>query len=171
MGYFVNILQSSDWLSLAAVCFSVVEILVTGCVAIWIVKTLQCKIDNQKVLKEHLCSEVIELRDDYRLWISKLSKEPMLPQNYKRSLSRLSHRVNDLMKLITSQFVKIDADYLYPYQIDILGIIEDDSNINKDYKKGGKISLSEDSIDKILDFESHNSHLFNDLYITIFQYE
>ena len=56
--------EISDYLQATQIMVSVIEILVTAFVAIWVVQSVQTEIDREKVLKDYFSGELIQLRTD-----------------------------------------------------------------------------------------------------------
>lgn len=59
-------MQTSDWLTISSLAISIIGIVVSALVAIWIVDILQRRHENRHQLKDHFSKEVLGLREQYR---------------------------------------------------------------------------------------------------------
>lgn len=60
------IVTTSDWLSITSIAVSAIGIVVSAMVAIWIVDTLQKRLETRHQLKDHFSKEVLTVREQYR---------------------------------------------------------------------------------------------------------
>lgn len=61
-----------------------IAIIVNSGLAIWIVKTIQNKLTNKRVLKDHFISEIKDLRYDYNEYIKSAYSGDLLPKSITR---------------------------------------------------------------------------------------
>ena len=87
----------ADYLQAAYVCLTALGIVVTAFMAVWVVRSVQRKIDNEQMLRDHLAHEVIGLRKDTRDFMAKVITGGMHAKEIKRSHYRLSSQINDLL--------------------------------------------------------------------------
>lgn len=97
-------LPLSDIIDIISVIVDGIGIIVAGSVAIWVVNTIQKRIDNQRSIKKHLIDEVIEIRRSYREIINQTTCGEFRPKDIKSRLRVLSSRITDLINLINIQF-------------------------------------------------------------------
>ena len=162
-------LPLSDMIDIISVIVDGISIIVAGSVAIWVVNTIQKRIDNQRSIKNHLIDEVIEIRRSYREIINQTTCGELRPKDIKSRLRVLSSRITDLINLINIQFKPkvIDKDFLLPYQLDLNQIITDDENFSLEYKANRKFLLTQRSQEKMAVFSAEKDHLFNELIVKI----
>ena len=97
-------LPLSDIIDIISVIVDGIGIIVAGSVAIWVVNTIQKRIDNRRSIKKHLIDEVIEIRRSYREIINQTTCGEFRPKDIKSRLRVLSSRITDLINLINIQF-------------------------------------------------------------------
>ena len=122
--------EITDYLQATQIVVSVMEILVTAFVAIWVVQSVQTKIDREKVLKDYFSGELIQLRTDLRAFLDLLIRGQMEAQSIKREHNLLRVRINDLMDVLNEKF-NVDKKYLSAYRQGLLKIVEEDENYEK----------------------------------------
>ena len=158
---------TTDCLQVAQVVVAVIDILVTAFVAIWIVRSVQTRIDSEKVLKDFFSNELIQLRTDLRLFMDKLICGEIEPQSIKRDHNLLRVRINDLLVALNKKF-KVDKKYLGAYRQNLLRILESDENYAKCYAKNKRGKLTDDTINRLHKLRTDNDHLFNDILIKLY---
>ena len=148
-------------ISVAVDCFG---ILVAALVAVWVVYSIQKRIDNQRSIKDHLVNETVEIRRLYREIIEKITNGECRPKDVKRQLRLLSARVTDLISLANIQFKKsVGKDFLLAYQLDLNVLITDDENFENAFMHNDLFSLAPDSQRELVRFSIEKDHLFNEL--------
>lgn len=158
----------ADYLQASYVCLTALSIVVTAFMAVWVVRSVQRKIDNEQTLKDHLAHEVIELRKDTRDFMSKIIAGGLNAKEIKRSHYRLSSHINDLLSLLNKKY-KIDKRYLKAYRQNVMKIIEDDDSFTLAFEKDGNVSLSTKTATKLHEIEIKNDHLFNEILLKIYE--
>lgn len=58
-------MSASDWLSFASICVTVISIIVSAAIAVWVVKIIQAKLDSEQKLKDYFCDELY-VYNEYR---------------------------------------------------------------------------------------------------------
>lgn len=157
----------TDYLQATQIVVSVIEILITAFVAIWIVQSVQTKIDSEKVLKDFFSGELIQLRTDLRSFLDKLIRGEIEAQSIKRDHNVLRVRINDLLSALNKKF-KIDKKYLGAYRQNLLKIVEEDENYVRNYASNEKVLLKEETINRLHRLRTENDHLFNDILIRLY---
>lgn len=158
--------NTSDFLQATQIIISIIEILITAFVAIWIVQSIQTKIDNEKLLKEYFSKELIQLRSDIRLYFDKLITGGFYAQSVKREHHLLRVRINDLLSALSKKFT-VDYKCLDCYRLNLLKIIEEDKLYNQKYAINGKVKLTDETVAKLHVLRTENDHIFNDILIKI----
>lgn len=161
--------EIADYLSATQIIVGLIEILVTAFVAIWIVQSVQTKIDNEKVLKDFFSSELIQLRADLRTFLAKLMNGGVEAKTIKLEHNLLRVRINDLLSALNKKY-KVDKKYLGAYRQNLLKIVEEDENYNKSYANNGRVSLTDETVSKLQKLRSDNDHLFNDILIKLYEH-
>ncbi|WP_071146173.1 hypothetical protein [Bacteroides ihuae] len=149
----------SEWIDLFG-------IIITALLSWWIVNTIQKRIDNQRTLKDHLISEILSIRTDYRLMLIDIKTGESHPKYLKIKLKDLNIKTTDIMKIVSNKY-RIDNKYLKHYQHDLNWLITDNEEYVNSFKTDSKIILSQESMIHFLIFEANNDHLFNDLIVRI----
>jgi len=149
----------SDWIEIAA-------IVVNALVAWWIVRTIQNRLTNNRVLKDHFIEEIKDIRNEYRnflnnIYASKTEIRTIIPW-----FKLMNIRVSDLMTLVQQKY-NIDKQILSPYQIDLRELVTESDEFNLQFREGNNINFSESTKTKLIEFQNTHNHLFNELIINI----
>lgn len=135
---------------------------------IWIVKALQSRLNNERVIKDHFINEVKDLRVEYKSFLSAIYSGTKQHGQIIPTFRLLGIKLSDLMAILENQF-EIDKDFLNPYTWELNTIVTDDATFisireeNKNYKP------TPETCQKLMKFQGDNSHLFNELIIQINQ--
>lgn len=156
---FFSSIDLSDWISI----FSVI---INSLLAIWIISTVQNKLTNKRVLKDHLINELKDIRIEYRSFLNQLYSNKLRPKQITPWFKLMNIKINDLISLIENKH-KIDNKILNPYQIELRDLITELKEFIKCYKNNDLITLKEKSQNKVISFQQKNNHLFNDLIVKI----
>ena len=151
--------EVSDWISIAS-------IIVNAILAIWIIKTVQDKVNNKRILKDHLINEIKEVRDEYRFFLNQLFSNKIKPSHIAPWFKLMNIKINDLLDLI-SQKGSIDKNILNPYQIELRDTITELDEYISNYISDEKILLSPISQIKVIRFQQKYNHLFNKAIVKI----
>jgi len=151
--------QPSDWIDL-------IGILVNSLLAIWIVRTIQSKLTNKRVLKDHFINEIKEIRNDYKTCLNNLYTSQSVAKRVIPWFKLMYIKVDDLMKLINQKYA-IDKKMLSPYQNELRELITENEDFIKQYETGKPITFSEDSKSQFIKFQQSYNHLFNDIIIRV----
>ena len=114
-------MTSSDWLSVASIAVSAIGIVVSAVVAIWIVDTLQKRLDRNHQLKDHFSKEVLDVREQYRKLVRDLTGTSQRPKEIVNNFKITGIYANDLLQLLNTQF-KTPTDILQPFQTELPAI-------------------------------------------------
>lgn len=158
----------ADYLQAAYVCLTALGIVVTAFMAVWVVRSVQRKIDNEQMLRDHFAHEVIELRKDTRDFMTKVITGGMHAKEIKRCHYRLSSHINDLLALLNKKY-KVDKKYLKAYRQNVMKIIEDDGAYTQVFDANGEVTLNSETVTKLHEIEVKNDHLFNDVLLKIYE--
>lgn len=159
---------TADYLQASYVCITILGIMVTAYMAVWVVRSVQSKIDNERALKEHFAHEIIDLRKESRLLLGKLIKGDLKAWEIKRCHYRLSTHMNNLLSVLNSRY-GIDKKKLRPYRINLMKIIEEDCIFENSYRLNVTVALENETLNKLYRLEKDNDHLFNDILLQIYE--
>jgi hypothetical protein len=148
----------SDWIELTA-------IIVNMGLTYWIVKTIQNKLTNKRVLKDHFINEIKDIRNEYKSCLNNLYSSNTHPQRVIPWFKLMNIRVNDIMILINEKY-KIDIKKLEPYQNELRELVTNNNDFIAQFKNE-KIAFSEESRSELIKFQQTYNKLFNELIIGI----
>jgi hypothetical protein len=146
--------------------FVLAGIFVSAGVGIWIVKTLQDKLANKRVLKDHIIDEVKELRLEYRDFFKKINEDTIIAVQVLPWFKLMSLKADDLLKIANVKY-HISTDVLKPYQVDLEALLTENTDFTTQFRSGLPIIFSPDSKNEFVIFEQNNNHLFNDIIMVI----
>jgi len=146
-------------------CINIISILVNSVIAIWIVYTIQNKLNNKRVLKDFFIEEIKDIRSQYKSYLSDLVSGKIQPKTITSWHKLMSIKINDIMLDLQTTY-KCDKDFLRPYQIDLRELITENIDFIEQFNKKS-LQLSSESINQILKFQQNNNKLFSDLIIKI----
>jgi hypothetical protein len=152
-------LDISDWIS-------IISLMVNSVLAIWIVYTIQNKLKNKRVLKDHLINEVLNIRNQYRTKIEKIHSSKSKPKELLPWFKLMNVKVSNLMEITSSKY-GIDQKILSPFQQELRSIITEDEGFINSFSKNQEIKLTEETKGTLIKFLQDNSHLFNDAIVFI----
>lgn len=158
---------TADYLQASQIILTILEIVITTFVAVWVVRSVQRKLDNERILKDFLAHELIDLRSEVRTFIDKLISGNIKANSIKREHHLLSIRMKDLLDILYNKY-KIDKKYLKAYRQNLLKIVENDSTYQDNSENDVTIVLVQETIDKLHELRSRNDHLFNDILLKVY---
>lgn len=143
-------------------CIEIFGIIVNFFLAIWIVKTIQNKLTNKRVLKDHFICEIKELRAEYIEYIKNCYAGTIVPQDtlrwFKLINMKKNHLINDVRELY-----HVSCPELNSFHNDLHDIITNSPEYSANFRMNNTVVLSSSTkrrIDLIQIRHSHNS-LFN----------
>lgn len=160
-------LSPSDWIAISGLSISVMSILVSAMVAIWIVDKLQRGLENHQQLKDYLSQEVLSVREQYRDLIRDLTGTTQTPKRIRSRFKTIGIYASDLLRLLNTQF-GTPVDILLPLQTELSGIATECEEYNNASRRNRKFQYRKATIDSILEFERSHDKLFNDILMTIY---
>lgn len=115
-------MTTSEWLTL-------VDIVVTAGVGIWIATTIQNKFAKTRALKEYFINELIALQADYRCFVNNIWDSKLSSRSIKDTLKALSGRIDTIDKYMHKKFklenslikeahVKFQQDLTYAQELE-----------------------------------------------------
>lgn len=160
--------DSSDFLVATQIVVAVIDILITAFVAIWVVQSVQSRIDSEKVLKDFFSKELIQLRSDVRSFLDKLIMGGIEAQSIKREHHLLSVRIQDLLSALNKKY-GIDKRFLKAYRLSLMKIVEGDGNYVQSFGTNGIVTFTDDTVSKLHTLRTNNDHLFNDILLKLYE--
>ena len=155
---FFSSLEAADWIAL----FGVV---VNSGLAYWIVRTIQNKLMNKRVLKDHFINEIKEIRDEYKTCLNNLYSNNTHPQRVIPWFKLMNIKVDDIMTIVHTKYF-INKDKLKPYQIELQELITNNEDFMSQYNKE-KVVFSQTSRTQLMKFQQSHNQLFNQIIIII----
>lgn len=152
-------LDASNWIDLIA-------IIVNALLAYWIVKTIQNRLQNKRVLKDHFINEIKEIRNEYKTCLSNLYSDNTIPSRVIPWFKLMNIRVTDIMTHINEKY-GVDKDKLKPYQRELQELITNNSDFMAQFRSTTAIKFSENSKTQMIVFQQSNNKLFNDIIVAI----
>lgn len=147
-----------DWINIGG-------ILINAFLAWWIVRTIQNKLTNKRVLKDHFICEVKDIRLEYKNFLSDLYANKMAPTTILPWFKLMNIKVTNLMELL-NQIYKIEKAKLSPYQNDLRELITENEDFIRCFKDD-KLDFSDESRKQIIQFQQKHYHLFNEVIVAI----
>jgi len=152
-------LGASDWVA-------VLGLLVNSALAFWIVKTIQNRLTNRRVLKDHFISEIKEIRNEYRYCLNNLYSNKSIAKSLIPWFKLMNIKVTDLMSFIHTKY-KIDKVKLIPYQRELQELITNNEDFISQFESDKPVCFSEKSRSLIIKFQQEHNQIFNDIIIKI----
>lgn len=157
-----------DFLLSAQIVIALLDIVIMAFIAIWVVQSVQRKLDSEKTLKDFFSKELIDLRTDLRRFIDQLIMGGREAQSIKREHHLLNVRIQDLLSALNKKF-GVDKRYLKAYRLNLLKIVEDDTNYINQFESNGMVSFGEETVTKLHSLRTNNDHLFNDILLKMYE--
>lgn len=145
---------------------SIVAIVVNSILAVWIVRTIQNRLANKRVLKDHFIVEVKDIRQTYQDQLNRIYSGKCKAKSLISWFKLMNIKVADLMDHI-SRIYGVNKDLLNPYQLSLRSLILSNSEFEEQFKSGKPVEYSEESKQSIIQFQQLYNHLFNDLIVAI----
>jgi hypothetical protein len=145
---------------------AIVGMAVNAFLAYWIVRTIQRRMTDRRVLKDHFIDEVKEVRDMYKKKLIKIYAGECNSKHLTPWFKLMNIKVDNLMALINDKY-NIKTDYLSAYQIDLRFLIIESDDMRRSYRGGDKLTVSSELKTDIIRFQQTNSCRFNELIVEI----
>ncbi|MCO5289632.1 MAG: hypothetical protein M9940_09455 [Bacteroidetes bacterium] len=154
---------ASEWVSLLGIA-------VNSILAYWIVRTIQNKLTNKRVLKDHFILEMKEIRAEYKTCLNNLYNNKTHPENVIPWFKLMNIKVADLMKLISKKY-NVSENILLPYQNELRELITNNDDFTHQFKdkkeKNLPVEFSDNSRHTFIKFQQEHNHIFNDIIVLI----
>lgn len=127
-------LDFSDFIEIAG-------IVVNFFLAIWIVKTIQNKLTNKRVLKDHFICEIKELRVEYSEYIKKCYAGNLVPQDTLRWFKIVNIKATHLMNDV-EELYKINCPELTLFHNDLRDAITNSNEYSQNFRANNPVSFN-----------------------------
>lgn len=155
---FLSSITTENWIDI----FGVV---VNALLAYWIVRTIQNKLTNKRVLKDHFINEIKEIRNDYKTCLNNLYTNNTHPHRVIPWFKLMNIKVDDIMEIIHLKY-KVNKSKLKPYQIELQELITNNHDFMAHYNNE-KVNFSEQSKAQIIKFQQTHNQIFNEIIMSI----
>jgi len=141
-------------------------ILINSGIALYIVSNIQKNQVNKRLIKDHLISEIKDIRNDYKDLLSNLTNGVILPSSILPWFKLMNIKINDIMSLAKKKY-NVETDYLKPYTDDLRDLITENKEFEAIFNSTTSVSLSNGFRMNIIAFQQKHNHLFNELVIDV----
>lgn len=146
-----------------------IEILSIGVNAIlgfWIVRTIQNKLTNQRVLKDHFISEIKDLRAEYNEFVKRMYNGLIEPQEtlrwFKIASIKKNHLLSDIRDIYTTSDDKLDE-----FHNKLHDIVINSNEFIMNYRTNSPIRSSPITQRKLDNLQTAYNGIFNKLIIIV----
>lgn len=161
-------LSTGDWISLASIAVDVITMAVGGFLAIWVVQSIQAKLDTEQKLRDYFCSELLSLRNGYRNVMQEVYCHRVKAKDFKKRMSTLSKLSTDLMTRLNTKY-GIDSQPLICYQLDLNSMVTETQAYTNAFRCNRAFQLSDDLELNLREFEAtKGSEVFNDILMGVY---
>lgn len=141
-------------------------IVVNSILAIWIVKTIQNKLTNKRVLKDHFISEIKDVRTEYNDYMKDIYADRIVPQETLRWFKLLNVKRIHLMSDITSIY-KVTFLEWNNFHTDLRELVTNCPEFNANFRSNSAITFSLATKRKLDIIQRQYNGIFNKLIIGI----
>lgn len=170
MGANVNYqgLTPSDWIALTSVIVDVLAMLVGAFIAVWVVRSIQSKLDSEHKLREYFHSEILSVRDGYRKILDDIYHHTMRPKDFQQRMSSLSILSTDIMIHVKERY-DIDDVRLVSFQLDLNEKISEESVFLAAYLPNNILEFPKTFEAELRQFEATNNSVFNEILVKLYK--
>ena len=145
---------------------TLVGIIVGGFLAVWVVKEIQNKLTDNRVLKDYFISEIKDIRDQYRSFVNDLLKGTVEAKSVMSWFKLLNIRTSDLMTCAQKKY-GINHLLFEAYHYELLACITDSKAISEALTNNSNLNLYQDEKSQLINIQQKHLHLFNEAIIAI----
>lgn len=161
-------LSTGDWISLASIAVDVIAMAVGGFLAIWVVQSIQSKLDTEQKLRDYFCSELLSLRNGYRNVMQEVYCHRVKTKDFQKRMSTLGKLSTELMTRLNAKY-SVDSQPLINYQLDLNSKVTDSQTYTNAYRHNRTFQLPDDLELDLREFEAtKGSEVFNDMLMGIY---
>ena len=155
-----------QWISIIGLFLSLLGIIVSALIAVWVVKVIQNRLTDTRVIKDYFIDEIRDIRNQYRSFINELMKGAVETRTIVSTCKLLNIRTSDLMQSACSKF-KLEEKAFSDYHYDLLSFITDCDSVITSYKNDEKAVLTQVEKVELISIQQKYAHLFNDVILRI----
>lgn len=153
-------LKQADWILIWNTVVLGAGTLVNAAFGFWIVRTIQGKMTDKRVLKDHFIVEIKELRSEYKSFLIHLYSNNIHPKKVIPWFKLMNIKIDDLMELISPRY-KIDKNVLLPYQTSLRDLVTENEDFMQQFKVDKNVVFTEGSRASFIKFQQEHNKLFN----------
>lgn len=161
-------LSPSDWIALTSILVDFLAMLVGAFIAVWVVKSIQSRLDAEQKLKEYFLSEMLSIRDGYRKILDDIYHHTMRPHDFKLRMSSLSILSTDIMRHMNQKY-HVDSARLVSFQLDLNEKITDATIYVNAFIPDNVLVFPASFEDELRQFEATNNSIFNEIFVNLYK--
>ena len=105
-------LAPSDWLAITSILVDVMAMIVGGFLAIWVVQSIQSKLDAEQKLREYFFSEVLNIRKANREVMQDVYNHCVKARDFTKRMSTINQLTTELMNRLKLKYQVNDQNLL-----------------------------------------------------------
>lgn len=145
---------------------TLIGIVVGALVAVWVVKVIQNKLTDDRVLKDYFISEIKDIRDQYRSFVNDLLKGAVEAKAVMSWFKLLNIRTTDLMTCAKAKY-EVNHLLFQEYHYDLLACITESEAMSAALANSSTLNLSQNEKSQLINIQQQYLHLFNEAIIAI----
>lgn len=144
----------------------ILGIAVNSVLAVWIVRTIQKKLTDKRVLKDHFISEVKDLRTDYDEFIKSLSSGTVLPKDGLRWFKSTNIKKRRMLQYLANLY-KIQCSDLNNFHREFTELITNSNEFVANYRNNTPVDFSSATLRALDRIQLRYVGMFNSLIVAI----
>lgn len=148
----------------------IVGLFVNSFLAFWIVNTIQKKMADKRVLKDHFINEIKDLRSEYNDYLRKLSYMVISPKETPRFFKYLDIKKNHLLNDLDSIYC-VNNDKLNSFHSELRELITNCEEFIDNYRDNKEFALKSNTKAKLDRIQIKYNGIFNELIISVNDYD
>lgn len=166
MGKALDFFFVFNWTFNFADLISLFGIIINSALAIWIVKTIQNKLANKRVLKDHFIAELKDLRIEYLDFIKVIHEGNLLPKLALRKFKSLEIKKKHLFENLL-EIYNIDAERLDNFHFELRELITNSTEYSRNFRTNNPVIFTPQTIRTLDRIQMNYDGTFNSLIIKI----
>lgn len=162
-------LAPSDWLAITSILVDVMAMIVGGFLAIWVVQSIQSKLDAEQKLREYFFSEVLNIRKANREVMQDVYNHCVKARDFTKRMSTINQLTTELMNRLKLKYQVNDQNLLI-FQSDLNDKVSNRYEYTAAFRRNRVFQLAEDFELELREFEATNgSKIFNDILLKLYE--
>lgn len=162
-------LSPSDWIAIASISVDVMAMIVGGFLAVWVVQSIQSKLDAEQKLREYFFSEVLDIRKANREVMQDVYNHCVKAKDFTKRMSTINKLTTELMNRLKLKY-HVDDQELLIYQSDLNDKVSNRREYALAFQRNQVFQLAEDFEMELREFEATNgSKIFNDILLKLYE--